>query len=269
MAAKGLKERIVLIKGGGEMASGVAQRLIRSGFRVCITELPEPLAVRRGVSFCEVVFAGRTEIEGLVASCASGVEGVRRCWERGEVPVVIDPPCAIRGTLSPDVLVDAILAKGNTGTSLGDAPLVIGLGPGFHAGRDVHFVIETNRGHRLGRVIEEGEAEPDTGTPGDIGGYTWERVLRAPVSGNFLGKKQIGDRVAEGEVVAEVGGVPLRTAISGVLRGILHDGLTAKQGMKVADVDPRAERESCLTVSDKARAIGGGVLEAIMMRYNR
>lgn len=269
MTEKRLKERIVLIKGGGEMASGVAQRLVRSGFRVCITELPEPLAVRRGVSFCEAVFAGQTEVEGLVARRVEGFEEVRRCWEKGEVPVVIDPPCAIRSILSPDVLVDAILAKANTGTTLDDAPLVIGLGPGFRAGRDVHFVIETNRGHRLGRVIEEGEAEPDTGTPGDIGGYTRERVLRAPAGGRFLGKKRIGDRIAAGEFIAEVEGVPLRAAISGVLRGILHDGLTAKPNMKVADVDPRGERESCLTVSEKARAIGGGVLEAIMMRYNR
>jgi xanthine dehydrogenase accessory factor len=269
MAEKRLKELIVLIKGGGEMASGVAQRLVRSGFRVCITELPEPLAVRRGVSFCEAVFTGQTEVEGLAARRVEGVEEVRRSWERGEVPVVIDPPCAIRGILSPDVLVDAILAKGNTGTTLGDAPLVIGLGPGFRAGRDVHDVIETNRGHRLGRVIEAGEAEPDTGTPGDIGGYTRERVLRAPVGGTFLGKKRIGDPVAEGEVVAEVGGVPLRATIAGVLRGILHDGLTAEPGMKVADVDPRGERESCLTVSEKARAIGGAVLEAVLKRYNR
>lgn len=269
MTEKRLKELIVLIKGGGEMASGVAQRLVRSGFRVCITELPEPLAVRRGVSFCEAVFAGQTEVEGLVARRASGVEEIRRCWEKGEVPVVIDPPCAVRSALSPDVLVDAILAKRNTGTTPGDAPLVIGLGPGFRAGGDVHFVIETNRGHRLGRVIEEGEAEPDTGTPGDIGGYTRERVLRAPAPGTFLGKKRIGDRVAEGETVAEVGGVPLRAAIPGVLRGILHDGLTAQPGMKVADVDPRAERENCVTVSEKARAIGGAVLEAVLRRYNR
>jgi xanthine dehydrogenase accessory factor len=265
---KRLKDLIILIKGGGEMASGVVQRLVRSGFRVCITEIPEPLAVRRGVSFCEAVFAGRTEVEGLVGRRVSGKEEVRRCWEEGEVPVVIDPQCAIRKILSPDVLVDAILAKRNTGTALGDAPLVIGLGPGFRAGRDVHFVIETNRGHHLGRVIEEGEAQPDTGIPGDISGYTWERVLRAPAGGRFLGKKQIGDRIEKGEVVAEVEGVPLEATISGVLRGILRDGLMAELNMKVADVDPRALRESCLTVSEKARAIAGGVLEAILMKYN-
>lgn len=269
MTEKRLKDLIILIKGGGEMASGVAQRLVRSGFRVCITEIPEPLAVRREVSFCEAVFTGRTEVEGLVGRRVSGKEEVQRCWENREVPVVIDPACAIRKTLSPDVLVDAILAKRNTGTALSDAPLVIGLGPGFHAGMDVHFVIETNRGHHLGRVIEEGEAEPDTGIPGDIGGYTRERVLRAPVAGKFRGKKKIGDHIEKGEAVAEVDGVPLEAKISGVLRGILHDGLAAEPNMKVADVDPRAAREHCLTVSEKARAIAGGVLEAVMRKYNQ
>ena len=264
-----LKDLIVLIKGGGEMASGVVQRLVRSGFRVCITEIPEPLAVRREVSFCEAVFEGRKEVEGLVGKRVSGKEGILLAWQEGEVPVIIDPGCAIRKILSPDVLVDAILAKKNTGTSLGDAPLVIGLGPGFYAGRDAHFVIETNRGHRLGRVIEEGESDPDTGIPGDIGGHTWERVLRAPAGGRFQGKKQIGDRVEKGEIVAEVGGVPLKSMTSGVLRGILHDGLMAEPNMKVGDVDPRTTRETCRTVSEKARAIAGAVLEAVMRKYNQ
>ena len=269
MTQKRLKDLIILIKGGGEMASGVALRLVRSGFRVCVTELPEPLAVRRGVSFCEAVFAGRSEVEGLVGRRVAGKEEVQRCWEDGEVPVVIDTGCAILKVLSPDVVVDAILAKRNTGTTLGDAPLVIGLGPGFLAGRDVHVVVETNRGHRLGRVIEAGEAEPDTGVPGNVGGYTWERVLRAPAAGRFRGKKQIGENVVKGEIVAEVDGVPLEAAIPGVLRGILHDGLMAEKNMKVGDIDPRGTREHCLTVSDKARAIGGAVLEAVMRKYNR
>lgn len=269
MTGKPLKDLIILIKGGGEMASGVAQRLVRSGFRVCITEIPEPLAVRRRVSFCEAVFTGETAVEGLVARRVTGKEAIQRCWEAGEVPVVIDPGCTIREILSPDVLVDAILAKRNTGTAIADAPFVVGLGPGFRAGRDVHVVIETNRGHRLGRVIEEGEADPDTGIPGDISGYTWERVLRAPVGGRFEGKKHIGDRVEKGETVAEIGGVPLQSSISGVLRGIMHDGLTAGPNMKVADVDPRSEPGHCATVSEKARAIAGAVLEAVMGQYNR
>jgi xanthine dehydrogenase accessory factor len=269
LAEKRLKDLIILVKGGGEMASGVVQRLARSGFRVCITEIPQPLAVRRGVSFCEAVFEGRKEIEGLVGKLVSGREEILRAWENGEVPILIDPGCAIRKVLSPDVLVDAILAKRNTGTARGDAPLVIGLGPGFRAGTDVDVVIETNRGHNLGKVLEEGEAEPDTGIPGDIGGHTRERVLRAPAGGRFRGKKQIGDRIEKGEVVAEVGGIPVETRISGVLRGILHDGLAVEPNMKVGDVDPRAVPGNCLTVSDKARAIAGGVLEAILVRYNQ
>jgi len=268
MSRKRLKEIIILIKGGGEMASGVAQRLVRSGLRVCITEIPHPLAIRRRVSFCEAVFTGKTVIEGLVGRRVSGKEGIRRCWKNGEVPIVIDPDCKLRTMLSPDVLVDAILAKRNTGTSLGDAPLVIGLGPGFSAGEDVHCVIETNRGHNLGKVIERGGAEPDTGIPGNIGGYAAERVLRAPVSGRFQGKMEIGDRVEKGEIVAEVEGVPLKATIPGILRGILHDGLTADRNMKVADVDPRGVPGHCLTVSEKARAIAGGVLEAILKRFN-
>ncbi len=251
------------------MASGVAHRLVQSGFQVCLTELPEPLAVRRGVSFCEAVFTGRCEVEGLVGRRVVGKEAVLRCWEKGEVPVVIDPPCAIRTILTPDVLVDAILAKSNTGTFLSDAPWVIGLGPGFRAGRDVHIVIETNRGHSLGKVIDDGEAEPNTGIPGNVGGYTRERVLRAPSGGIFRGKKKIGDRIVKGDIVAEVGSVPVEATISGVLRGILHDGLMAEPHMKVGDVDPRASRGHCLTVSDKARAIAGAVLESVMRKYNR
>ncbi len=269
MTEKHLQDLIILVKGGGEMASGVVQRLVRSGLRVCITELPEPIAVRRRVAFCEAVFTGKTEVEGMIARRVSGEEAIRRCWEKGEVPVVIDPACAIREILAPDVLVDAIVAKRNSGTALSDAPLVIGLGPGFRAGKDVHVVIETNRGHHLGRVIEAGEAEPDTGNPGSIGGYTRERVLRAPASGVFRAGKRIGDRVEKGEVVAEVGRVPVAAAISGVVRGILHDGLMAEPDMKVGDVDPSASREHCFTVSEKARAIGGAVLEAVMGKYNR
>jgi xanthine dehydrogenase accessory factor len=264
-----LKDLIVLVKGGGEMATGVAHRLTRSGFRVCLTEIPQPLAVRRAVSFCEAVFEGQVKVEGLLAQRVAGKEEISRAWEEGRVPVVVDPECTIRRVLDPDVQVDAILAKRNTGTRITDAPLVIGLGPGFRVPEDVHFVIETNRGHRLGKVIEEGEADPDTGIPGEIAGYTWERVLKAPVSGKFQGKKRIGDRVEKGEVVAEVEGVPLDSKVAGVLRGILRDGLQAREQMKVGDIDPRGIMEYCFAISEKARAIGGGVLEAILMRYNR
>jgi len=265
---RALPDLIVLVKGAGEMATGVAHRLARSGFRLCLTEIPEPLAVRREVSFCEAVFEGQKEVEGILAKRVFGVKEISGAWQEGTVPVVVDPECAIRKVLNPDVLVDAILAKRNTGTHITDAPLVIGLGPGFRTGEDVHMVIETNRGHRLGKVIEAGEAERNTGVPGEISGYTWERVLRAPASGRFQARKQIGDWVETGEVVAEVEGIPLDAKIAGVLRGMLREGLRVQEQMKVGDVDPRGIREYCFTISEKARAIGGGVLEAILMRYN-
>ena len=258
---------MVVVKGGGEMATGVAHRLARSGFRVCLTEIPEPQAVRRGAAFCEAVFDGQKEVDGLISRRVTGEREILDAWEEKMIPLVVDPECRIREILKPPILVDAILAKRNTGTRLEDASLVIGLGPGFRAGKDVHLVVETNRGHNLGRVIEDGEAEPDTGVPGEIGGYTWERVLRAPAAGSFRAKRQIGDAVRKGEPVAEVEGVGVEAPIAGVLRGILRDGLFVPQGMKVGDIDPRGVLAHCFTISDKARAIGGGVLEAILMRY--
>ncbi len=264
-----LREIVILIKGAGEMATGVAHRLFRSGFRLCLTEIAEPLAVRRSVSFCEAVFEKEKTVEGVTARLVQGKDAILRAWGEGWIPVVIDPVAAIGRSIHPHVIIDAILAKKNTGTSMTEAPVVIGLGPGFRAGGDVHLVVETNRGHNLGRVIERGEAEPDTGIPGDIRGYTTERVLRAPAQGRIRTKKQIGDSVEAGEVVAEIDGMPIRTKISGVLRGILRDGTHVQEKMKTGDIDPRGARESCFTISEKARAIGGGVLEAILMRYNR
>jgi len=266
---RGLRDLITIVKGGGEMGSGVVHRLVRSGFKVCITEIPEPLAVRREVSFCEAVFSGQQKVEGLIGKRFHNPEEVFRAWEEGLVPVLIDPECAVRKILKPEVIIDAILAKKRVTTQITDAPLVIGLGPGFRAGVDVHCVVETNRGHFLGRVIEGGEAEPDTGIPGVIGGYTWERVLRAPADGKFQGRRNIGERVQKGDVIAEVAGKPLITLIDGVLRGVLRDGVFVTEKMKVGDVDPRAMREHCFTISEKARAIGGGVLEAVLRVYNK
>jgi xanthine dehydrogenase accessory factor len=258
----------VLVRGGGEMATGVVHRLARSGFRVCITEILAPLAVRREVAFCEAVFDGQKEVEGIITRRVADEKEARWAWDKGMIPLLVDPECKIREAVKPQVLVDAIMAKKNLGTCRGDAPLVIGLGPGFHAGKDVHLVVETNRGHNLGRVIEEGEAEPDTGVPGEIGGYSRERVLRAPGSGRFFGNKKIGDPVRKGEVIARVEGALVEAGIDGVLRGILRDGHSVHQGMKVGDIDPREIRAHCFTISDKARAIGGGVLEAVLMGYS-
>ncbi len=267
---KGMNELTILIRGAGEMASGVAHRLYQSHFKLCMLEIPQPLAVRREVSFCEAVYDGEKEVEGVKAERISAPEMIPSAWERGRIPLLIDPEGKqVRRFLHPDILIDAIMAKKNLGTKIGDAPLVIGLGPGFQAGKDVHIVIETNRGHNLGRMILKGEAEPDTGIPGDIGGYTIERVLRTMKKGVFHTDKKIGDRVHKGTVVAVVDDYPVIAKISGVVRGLLRDGVEVKKGMKVGDVDPRGKRENCFTISDKARAIGGGVLEAILFWFNK
>ena len=256
---------LVVIKGGGDLATGVVHRLHRVGMSVVVTELAQPTVIRRAVAVASAVFEGQVELEGLVARLAESDEEMRAALAGGQVPVVIDPCGEVIIRLRPTVVVDAIMAKRNTGaTSITDAPIVIGLGPGFTAGVDVHAVIETNRGHHLGRVILSGSAEPHTGLPGPTAGFTRERVLRAPCEGTFKSKRHIGDPVEAGEVVASVAGEPVVANISGVLRGLLADGLPVKAGLKVGDVDPRGVREHCFTISDKARAIGGGVLEAIL-----
>jgi xanthine dehydrogenase accessory factor len=204
------------------------------------------------------------EVEGLVARLVTSDQETLVALDMGQVPVVIDPLAKVIPRLRPTVVVDAIMAKRNTGTSIADAPIVIGLGPGFTAGLDVHTVIETNRGHHLGRVILAGRAEPHTGVPGPTAGFTVERVLRAPCEGTFTGRRRIGDAVEAGEVVASVAAQPVVANISGVVRGLLADGLFVKAGAKVGDVDPRGVPEHCFTISNKARAIGGGVLEAIL-----
>ena len=259
-----LADILVVVKGGGDLATGVVHRLHRAGMRVMVTELAQPTVIRRAVAVASAVFEGQMEVEGLVARLVESDEGIRADLAEGRVPVIIDPCAEVINRLHPTVVVDAIMAKRNTGTAITDAPIVIGLGPGFTAGVDVHAVIETNRGHHLGRVILSGSAEPHTGVPGPTAGFTAERVLRAPCEGTLIGKRHIGDPVEAGEAVASVAGQPVAANISGVLRGLLADGLSVKAGMKVGDVDPRCVREHCFTISDKARAIGGGVLEAVL-----
>jgi len=264
-----LSELVVLIRGAGEMATGVAHRLWHARFRVCMTDLPKPLAIRREVSFCEAIHDGEKTVEGVTAKRVIDVDAVGHTWGEGKIPLLVDPEAAIKRVLRPHVVVDAILAKKNLGTEASDAPLVIGLGPGFFAGRDVHLVIETNRGHNLGKLIWEGAAEPDTGIPGDVGGRTAQRVLRAPETGKLEALKRIGDLVKEGETVGVVRGVSMKSTISGVLRGILRDGTDVQKGLKSGDVDPRGNRDACFTISDKARAIAGSVLEGILTTFNR
>jgi xanthine dehydrogenase accessory factor len=255
---------LVLVKGGGDLGTGVAWRLFRAGFPVVVTEREQPLMVRRTVSFASAVFDGDVAVEGVTAWKAKDAEVARGLIQEGIVPVLIDPGCDCRFILRPKVLVDAIMAKRNTGTSISDASFVVALGPGFTPNSNCHCVVETQRGHNLGRVLWSSSAEPNTGVPGEIGGRSAERVLRAPCDGVAVGSKQIGDMVAAGEVVARVGGAPVFAPFDGILRGLVHDGLPVKAGMKIGDVDPRAKREHCFTISDKALAVGGGALEAVL-----
>lgn len=253
-----------LIRGAGDLASGIALRLWHSGFDVVMTDTEHPTAIRRTAAFAQAIFKGRTDVEDVSAQRAENVAHAKELLKRDILPVFIDPECRCRRELEPDILIDAILAKRNLGTKITDAPIVIGVGPGFEAGIDCHAVIETMRGHTLGRVIYSGSALPNTNLPGLIGGFAGERVLRAPDDGVFRGTRMIGDTVAEGDIVGYVGDKPMTCTIGGVLRGLLADGTKTYQGMKAGDVDPRGEEAYCHTVSDKALAVAGGVLEAIL-----
>jgi xanthine dehydrogenase accessory factor len=255
---------VVLVRGGGDLGSGTAHRLHRAGFRVVVSELPQPTVIRRAVAFASAVYEGSVEVEGVLARLAQDVSEARALLQDDIVPVVIDATGEALRLLQPHVVVDARLAKCSLGTTLADAAIVVGLGPGFCAGRDAHAVIETNRGHNLGRVILHGSAQPDTSVPGLVRGYGRERVLWAPADGPFRGLQPIGSHVEKDQIVAMAGEEPVKPSISGVLRGILHDDLWVEEGQKVGDVDPRSIVEHCFTISDKARAIGGGVLEAIL-----
>lgn len=255
--------RLIVIKGAGDIATGIAHRLNRSGFRIITTERSQPTVIRRTVSFAEAIYTGNIVVEGAIAEKAS-MEQALQVVEEGKIPVVVDPSGEIIKKLRPWAVVDAIMAKQNTGTQITDAPVVVGVGPGFVAKTDVHAVIESMRGHYLGRVLLTGHALPNTGIPGEVGGYTNERILRAPCSGIFHAVRNISDQVSAGETVAWVNGKPVVAAISGILRGLLREGLSVETGMKVGDIDPRCRPEHCFTISDKARAIGGGVLEALL-----
>lgn len=255
---------LVLIKGAGDLATGVALRLYRAGMDVVMTEIAQPTAVRRTVAFCQCIYDGTARVEGVAARRVNTRTEICTCLERGEVPVRVDPKAQVRTWFPFDGEVDAVLAKRNLGTRMDDAPVVVALGPGFTAGIDCHAVIETKRGHYLGRVITRGSAIPNTGVPGDVGGYTSERLIRACRDGVFEPVASIGDTVAQGDVVARVDGEPVYAQMSGMVRGMLPGGLRVRAGMKAGDIDPRCSYGHCFTVSDKARAVGGGVLEALL-----
>ncbi len=253
---------LILIRGGGDIASGVALRLHRCGYKIIISELPSPLAVRRTVSFSEAIYSGEIKIEELYARRAETNLDAFRLAEQNCIPVIIDPQAAILDSSDFSAMVDARLLKRKADSYLLAAPLVIGLGPGFVCGENCHAVVETQRGHHLGRVFWSGSASADTGQPeGDP-----RRVLRAPVNGVITNHAQIGEYIDGGQIIADVAGEKIIAPFSGVLRGIIRSGITVSENMKIGDIDPRGKTDYCYTVSDKALAVGGGVLEALLTR---
>lgn len=257
---------MILVKGAGELASGIAWRLVMCGFPVVMTEVAQPLAVRRTVSFCSAVYFGTWTVEGVTARLAGSPGEAAALVGRGsrEIPLLIDPTAYCLASLRPAAVVDAIMAKRNLGTASGDAPVVVGVGPGFTAGTDCHAVVETQRGHWLGRVYYAGAAIPDTGEPAERGGHSQGRIVRASAPGHFTGAVEIGAAVRPGDQLGHVGGVPVYAAIGGILRGLVFDGTPVTPGLKIGDIDPVCEPERCHTISDKALAVAGGVLEALL-----
>ena len=255
---------LVVIRGAGDIATGIALRLHRAGISLILTDLPQPTAVRRTVCFSEAIRLGEVQVEDVTARLAHSPQEALELTRQGMVAVLADPEGACIPRLRPHGVVDAILAKKNLGTRMDMAPAVIGVGPGFTAGVDCHAAVETMRGHTLGRVLYTGSPIPNTGVPGNIGGYTAERVLRAPADGIFEPRLEIGALVKAGEVAGTVNGRPMACAIDGCLRGLLQGGVPVFEGMKCGDIDPRCKPEHCLCASDKALSVGGGVLEALL-----
>lgn len=265
------EEPLIIVRGAGDISSGTLHRLLGAGFRVLALENAHPSAIRRKVAFSEAVYDGTAVVEGIRAVRIGSTAEAQAAWGGGRLPVLVDPEGKSIALMKPAVVVDAILAKTNLGTTKDMAPLTIALGPGFEAGKDVHYVVETMRGHDLGRIIDKGFAAPDTGIPGIIGGYGAERVIHSPAAGTFHMLHDIGSMVTAGgeigRIVSAAGGaeeIPVRTVITGLLRGVIRDGYPVTEGFKLADVDPREEeRKNCFTISDKARCIAGSVLELV------
>jgi len=263
---------LIIVRGGGDMATAAVHRLWRAGFRVLVLEAECPAAIRRQVAVSEAVYEGTACVEGMAAVHIASLEDMQAVFDAGSVPLMVDPRGEAIAALQPDVVVDAIIAKENLGTRMDMAPLTVALGPGFVAGRDVHAVIETMRGHNLGRIIVKGAAAPNTGVPGKIAGYAAERVIHAPQAGVLRNKRSIGDYVQQGEIIAEIetetGIVAVRASITGLIRGLIRDGYPVTKGFKIADIDPRREEyANCFTISDKARCIAGSVLELVCSQY--
>ncbi|MDO5145818.1 MAG: selenium-dependent molybdenum cofactor biosynthesis protein YqeB [Eubacteriales bacterium] len=259
------KENLIIVRGGGDIATGTIYKLFQCGFPLLVLEIANPSCIRRTISFCEAVFDEEVMVENVSAKKVSSLEEAYEAYLEEKIPVMVDAEGEMIRESRPAAVVDAILAKRNLGTTINDAPVVIGVGPGFTAGEDVHAVVETMRGHNLGRVLYEGSAAPNTGIPGIIAGYGKERVIHAPCSGTLHIERQIGETVEQGETIAVIDGTPVPATLSGVLRGMIREGYEVHKGLKIADIDPRiSEKENCFRISDKARCVAGGVLEAIM-----
>ena len=264
-----VKDLVIAIKGAGEMATGIACRLFQANLKhIFMMDIQNPMAVRRQVSFCEAVYDEQIMVEGVKAKKCSDIKDISSAWQTHCIPIIVDPDWNAIKAIHPHVVIDAIIAKKNLGTHRSEAPLVIGLGPGFEAGKDVHMVIETNRGHNLGRVMLKGCPEPNTGVPGNIDGHTSERVLRAPCPGVFTSSLPIGTLVKKNDVIGKVDDQEVISRIDGVLRGRIRNHTRVTDQLKIGDIDPRGNPVYCTTISEKARAIGGSVLEAILRHYN-
>ncbi|HHU22809.1 MAG TPA: EF2563 family selenium-dependent molybdenum hydroxylase system protein [Clostridiales bacterium] len=256
---------IVMVRGAGDLATGTIHKLFKCGYRVLATEQSRPSSIRRRVALSEAVYEGSATVEGVTARLAADLNEALKILENGQVPVLTDPDCRLVRELRPAAVVDAILAKRNLGTSMDMAPVTIALGPGFAAGEDVCAVIETMRGHNLGRIIWKGKAAPNTGKPGVVEGHEKERVIYAQVGGRIKIRRDIGSVVEKGEIIAYIDSEPVYAALTGLIRGMIREGYPTVPGLKIADIDPRKEQiENCSTISDKARCIAGGVLEALM-----
>lgn len=260
-------DRLVVVRGGGDLGTGAVFRLSRAGFPVVVLELAEPLAIRRAVAVSTAIDEGETTVEGVVARRVESAADAMELARSGIVPVVASDVLPTEGTIF--AVVDARLAKKPLDTRADQAPVVVGLGPGFVVGEHCHAIVETQRGHDLGRVLWAGSAAPDTGTPGTVGNESSRRVIRAPISGPVAWDRAIGDGVEAGEILGSVSGEPVSTDIAGVVRGLIAPGRVVAAGTKIADVDPRADRSACFTISDKSLAVGGGVLEAVMTAMSR
>lgn len=257
----------VVIRGGGDLATGVAEVLYQSGFKILILDIEKPSSIRRSVCFSEAIYDGVTKVENIICKKVENENDIEKCWNEKIIPIMVDEKGEIIKKIKPNVVVDSIIAKKNLGTTKEMAPITIALGDGFEAGKDVDIVVETMRGHNLGRVITSGRAMKNTGIPGEIKGVSKDRVIYSLANGIFSSVKKIGDTVQKDEIIGYVGDVEIRGKISGVLRGIIREGYEVTENMKIGDIDPRIEeKNNCFTISDKARSLGGAVLRAIMFR---